>query len=83
MKLLITKPASKQLLRIPFRQRSKIEDKIKQLAKFPISSQTKKLSGRPGWRLKVGDYRTLYFIDKKKNSITVLSIQHRKDAYKI
>jgi len=83
MKLLIAKSASKQLLKIPFRQRSKIEDKIERLAKFPILLQTRKLSGRPGWRLRVGDYRVLYFVDKKKNSITILSVQHRKDAYKI
>jgi len=83
MKLLITKSASKQLLKIPFRQRLKIERKIKQLAKSPGSLQTKKLFSRPGWRLRVGDYRTLYFIDKKKKTVTILSVQHRKDAYKI
>lgn len=83
MRFLITKSASRELLKIPFKQRSKIEEKIEQLAKFPTSLQTKKLAGRPGWRLRVGDYRVLYFIDKKKKTITILSAQHRKDAYKI
>lgn len=83
MRLLITKSASKQLLKTPFRQRSRIENKIEQLAKSPTSSQTRKLSGRLGWRLRVGDYRVLYSINKKKKSITILSVQHRKNAYKI
>ena len=83
MKLLITKSASKQLLKIPQKQKLKIEEKIEQLTSLPTPPQTKKLSGRPGWRLRIGDYRVLYFIDKKKKSITVLSVQHRKDAYRI
>jgi len=83
MRLLITKSASRQLLKIPYRQRSRIEEKIERLSKSPISPQTKRLSGRPGWRLRIGDYRVLYFIDKKKKSVTVLSVQHRKDAYRI
>lgn len=83
MKLLVTKSASKQLLKIPHKQRLKIEEKIEQLSNLPTSPQTKKLSGRPGWRLRIGDYRVLYFIDKKKRSIIILSVQHRKDAYRI
>lgn len=83
MKLLITKPASKQLLKIPHKQRLRIEEKIERLASLPVSPQAKKLSGRPGWRLEIGDYRVLYFVDKKKKTITILSVQHRKDAYRI
>lgn len=83
MKILITKSASKQLLKIPHKQRLKIEEKIEQLVNLPASPQSRKLSGRPGWRLRIGDYRVLYFIDKKKKSITVLSVQHRKNAYRI
>lgn len=83
MRLLITKPAGKQLLKIPHHQRAKIEEKIERLAKSPGSLQIKKLSGRLCWRLRVGDYRILYSVDKKKKSIIILSVQHRKDAYKI
>ena len=83
MKLLITKTAVKQLLRIPYHQRVKLEAKIEQLAQATGSLQVKKLSGRPCWRLRVGDYRILYSIDKKNKSITILNAQHRKDAYRI
>ena len=44
---------------------------------------TKKLAGRSGYRLKVGQYRVLYDLDKKKKLITILSCQHRKDAYRL
>ena len=82
MKLLITKSASKQLLKIPRNQRLKIEEKIEKLADFPTSLKTKKLTGRPGWCLRIGDYRVLYYLDKKKTSIIILSVKHRKDAYR-
>lgn len=82
MKLRVAKTALKQLLKIPYKQRLRIEDKIKILAGEPFPSQSKKLSGRPGWRLKIGDYRAIYFIDKKKKVVIILSVQHRRDVYR-
>lgn len=83
MKLLVTKTAAKQLLKIPYHQRLRIEKRIEELAKKPFTTRAKKLSGRSGWRLRIGDCRALYSIDKKKKLIIILSVQHRKDAYKI
>lgn len=82
MKLLVTKSASKQLLKIPYKIRTRIEGEIEQLAKNPLPNKSKKLAGREGWRLRIGDYRTLYCIDKKQKTIIILSVQHRKDAYR-
>jgi mRNA interferase RelE/StbE len=83
MRLLITKSASKQLLKIPYRQRSRIEKRVEQLVNLPNPPQARKLSGRLGWRLRIGDYRAIYSINKNNKSITILSVQHRKDAYRI
>ena len=80
MKIIVTQSAVKQLLKIPYKQRKRIENKIEALIKNPFPFQSKKLSGRNGWRLRVGDYRVLYFFDKKKKIIIILSAQHRKDA---
>jgi len=33
------------------------------------------------YRIRVGDYRTIYEIDDKENKIDILRIRHRKDAY--
>ena len=82
MKLLVARTAYKQLLKIPFKIRSRIENRIEELAKNPFTKKSKKLSDRPGYRLRIGDYRIIYFVDKKKRTITILSASHRKDAYR-
>ena len=82
MKLLVARTAHKQLLKIPHKIRSKIENRIEELANNPFTKKSKKLSDRSGYRLKIGDYRIIYFVNKKKKTITILSASHRKDAYK-
>lgn len=32
-------------------------------------------------RLRVGDYRVVYRIDAKKNTVIIIAIKHRKDVY--
>ena len=82
MKLLVNKTAAKQLLKIPYQFRLKIEREIESLTKNPFPVKSRKLTARPGYRLKIGDYRVLYLVDKKRKTITILSAQHRKDAYR-
>lgn len=82
MKLFVSQTAVKQLQKIPTKISIRIETKIEQLAKNPFPVQSKKLSGRDGWRLRIGDYRIIYFVDKLKKQVVILSAQHRKDAYR-
>lgn len=82
MKLFVSKTASKQLLKIPYSIREKIETEVEKLSDNPYSQKTRKLSGRSGYRLRVGDYRLIYSINKKQKRIIILSVQHRKDAYR-
>jgi len=82
MKILLKRNAYKQHLKIPQKQRIKIEIKIETLVKNSFPYQSKKLSGRSGYRLRIGDYRVLYYINKKEKFISILSVQHRKDAYR-
>ncbi|MHB8104849.1 MAG: type II toxin-antitoxin system RelE family toxin [Dehalococcoidales bacterium] len=35
-----------------------------------------------GWRIKVGDYRILYTVDKKHKVVKVYRIKHRSEAYR-
>lgn len=82
MRLVLTKTAAKQLRKLPIFFRSRIETKIETLKQnlFPIGS--KKLTDRPGYRLRVGDYRVLYDVNKQRKIITILSTLHRKNAYR-
>lgn len=78
----ITKSAAKELKRTPSVNRERIERKIDLLSDNPLGGNVKKLSGREGYRSRVGDYRVLFALDKKKKVITILSVKHRRDAYK-
>ncbi|MEA3295420.1 MAG: type II toxin-antitoxin system RelE/ParE family toxin [Euryarchaeota archaeon] len=47
---------------------------------FTIAYVTK-LTGDPGYKIRVGDYRVIMDIDNKKLHILVLKIGHRMNVY--
>ena len=78
----IRKKAQKSLAKIPPPFQSNIIETIKQLAETPLSNQTKKLTGREAWRIRIGNYRVIYEIIENELVILVLNIGHRKNIYK-
>lgn len=40
------------------------------------------LRGRPGYRVRVGDYRILYTVDDDMRLVVVAVIGHRRDVYR-
>lgn len=82
MHLVLTKTAAKHLRKLPAFFRNKIETKIEALKQNPFPLGIKKLTGRPGYRFRIGDYRLMYDVNKKRKIITILRTQHRKDAYR-
>jgi mRNA interferase RelE/StbE len=55
---------------------------INALSDNPRPSGVTKLVSRPEWRVRVGDYRVLYQIDDRNRTVTIVSIGHRRDAYR-
>lgn len=82
MKIFLSSKADRQLRKLPHSMYQVLLFRIEELAKTPFPSGVKKLEGREGWRLRVGDYRILYSLDRKKKEIIILSIAHRKEAYR-
>ena len=82
MKIVIVDKANKELNKLPSGIREKIRAKLLDLKNNPISSQTKKLTEQPGYRLRVGDYRILYIIELDTSRIIIFRIRHRKDVYR-
>jgi mRNA interferase RelE/StbE len=80
--LLIEKKAKKQLSSISEPYFTRIVDAIEKLSFEPRPMGSRKLIGRDGYRLRVGDYRIIYSIKDKELVIFVLEIGHRKDIYK-
>lgn len=79
--LLILRRAQKELANLDKTEYERLRDEIASLAENPRPSNCKKLVGREGWRIRVGNYRVIYEIDDPKKQITVLHIGHRRDVY--
>lgn len=82
MKLFLSSKADRQLRGFPPSIYQHIVKKIEALQTEPYPAGSKKLAGREGWRMRVGDYRILYTVDTKAKEVTILSVAHRKDAYR-
>jgi mRNA interferase RelE/StbE len=64
--------------------RKRVLAALEQLARSPryANLDTKRLEGRPGFRLRVGDRRVLYDLEDDRLIILVLQIGPRGDVYK-
>ena len=78
----ITRDARKELSRLPTQMQTRIANAILVLEDNPFPHGCKKLKNRDGWRIRVGDYRILYFADTKTKRIVVGVIGHRREVYR-
>jgi mRNA interferase RelE/StbE len=79
---LILKPAQRYLRRIQPKSRQRIFDKLDKLIIDPTQVNFKKLKGRDGYRLRVGDYRVLIQVQREERLFIVTNIGSRGDVYK-
>jgi mRNA interferase RelE/StbE len=80
-KLFIEKAVYKQLKNIQERDYKKIMASIATLANNPRPPGCKKLKGRPGYRIREGNYRIIYEINDKILTVTVIEAGDRKEIY--
>lgn len=77
------KEAIKTLRKLPRNMRELIEQKLQEFAENPASGRNVlKLEGRPGYRMRVGDWRIVFDIDTGALIILVLKIAPRGEVYK-
>lgn len=74
--------AKRELGALPSDTYHRLREAIFGLAHEPRPQSSRKLTGREGWRLRVGDYRVLYDIDDVKQTITIVHVGHRRDVYR-
>jgi mRNA interferase RelE/StbE len=82
--IVFTKQAAKTLQRIPHDVASLIREKLDEIANDPFASHSNstKLQGHPGYRLRIGDWRIIYEVQKVELMIIVLKIARRGEAYR-
>lgn len=74
--------AQRELGALPTEIYRRLRDTILTLAHELRPESSRKLTGREGWRLRVGDYRVLYEIDDAKQTVTIVHVGHRRDVYR-
>ena len=79
--LVIDRYAQKQLSKIPPPHFNRIVRAINVLAADPRPPGYKKLTGRTGYRIRIGDYRVLYTIEDSILTVFIIDIGHRKNIY--
>jgi mRNA interferase RelE/StbE len=81
-RLFLLPRAQKELARLPTETYERLCAAIRSLGEEPRPSGCRKLSGRDGWRIRVGDFRVIFEIDDTLRTVTVLHIGHRRDVYR-
>lgn len=81
--LQITTTARRQLKKLEDKTQKAIRKKLDELCDDqPTSSlDIKKLKGREGYRLRVGDYRVIYRLHNDKLIVEVMEVGHRREIY--
>lgn len=78
----LKRSAEKELEHLPSKIHDKILEHLFSLGNDPRPSGVKKIHGREGYRIRVGDYRILYIIDDSDKKVEVFSIAHRREIYR-
>ena len=78
----LSSTAERELDDLTEQQFVRIDKGIRKLEANSRPSGCKKLSGQDLYRIRIGDYRVLYFIDDKVKEITIVAVGNRRDVYR-
>ena len=80
--LRIEKTPRKFLKTLNLSDKKRIDVALTLLSENPIPPKAKKLAGRDGYRIRVGDFRIIYEIQKSVLIVLVIDIGHRREIYR-
>ena len=78
----IKKSAQKEIQGLPLQDLKRVVAKIQQLSTNPRMPDSKKLTSKEQYRIRVGPYRILYEIHDDVLLVMVVRVANRKDAYR-
>ena len=79
--LQISNRANKALEKLPDEIYLRLIEAIKSLADNPRPFGCKKLKGRKGYRIRIGDYRVVYEINEGVLVVLIIDVGHRREIY--
>ena len=79
---IVFKPsAEREFETLPPQIQARLAAELAALERNPRPPCCKKLRARPGYRVRVGDYRIVYAIDDGARIVRILGIGHRREIY--
>ena len=76
--VVFTTAGTRQWVKLPGDVRQRIDAKLKEFAARG-TGDVKRLKGRSGARLRVGDYRVIFY--EERGTIVVVAVGHRREIY--
>ena len=73
--------AARAIKKLPPEAKRRVQAAVELLAEDPRPPAAKKLTGRPEWRVRTGDYRVLYRIREDVLTVVVVRAGLRRDIY--
>jgi len=73
--------AARSLRKLDPQARRRVQGAIALLAQDPRPPAARALQGRPGLRVRVGDYRIIYTVEDDVLLVLVVRLGHRRDVY--
>jgi len=81
--VVFARSARRELERLQAQVARRIITHIEALASNPRPPGCVKLQGADNlWRIRVGEYRVIYFIDDRGRILDISAVRHRSDAYR-
>lgn len=71
--------AVREIRKLPPEAKRRVQAAIELLAENPRPPAAKKLTARPEWRVRTGDYRVLYRIEDDILTVVVVRAGHRRE----
>lgn len=78
------RPAAQRAIEdLPREYQESIVNKLNEISENPYATGTRKIQGvDSGYRARIGDYRILYKVNESEEVVTVVTIRHRREAYR-
>jgi len=80
-RVILPKSVQKELDRLPDDTANRVLARLAALEANPRPPDVKKLKGRNGWRIRIGDYRVIYEISDSALQVLVITVGHRREVY--
>ena len=74
--------AQKEIKKLPRPPQTKVLKALVALGENPRPANYKKLVGTDSWRIRISEYRIVYWIEGNILSVEIVRVAHRKDVYK-